>query len=107
LIHLDGKSIDPFQEFAQQNFQADDVAFLCLQLLARLEQLERCSRALSSWSASSSFYLLSFSETSIAFDGKHMAVTDYMGYQAGMPLSVADLEDAIDHLAGPETWTGR
>jgi hypothetical protein len=46
-------------------------------------------------------------KTSIAFDGKHMAVTDYMGYQARMPLSVADLEDAIDGLAGPETWTSR
>jgi len=46
-------------------------------------------------------------KTSIAFDGKHMSVNDYIGYQVGMPVSVIDVEDAIDRLAGPETWTSR
>jgi hypothetical protein len=44
------------------------------------------------------------SRSSIEFDDKNMSVTDYVGPGAGMPLSVLDLEDAIDRIGDPEHW---
>ena len=42
--------------------------------------------------------------TSIAFDDKSKSVADYGGLWVGMPESVLDIEDAVDHLAGPKVW---
>jgi hypothetical protein len=42
--------------------------------------------------------------TSIAFDDKSKSVTDYSGLWVGMPESVMDIEDGLDHLAGPKVW---
>lgn len=42
--------------------------------------------------------------TSISIDGQSMSVTDYGGLQVGMPTSVADLESAIDQIAGTSKW---
>lgn len=44
-------------------------------------------------------------KTSISFDGRTKEVTDYDGEEGGMPKSVSDLEDTIDHLSGVERWT--
>jgi uncharacterized protein DUF6438 len=40
-------------------------------------------------------------ETSISFDGVSKSVLDYVGQSVGMPSTVADVEAAIDRLAGP------
>jgi hypothetical protein len=42
--------------------------------------------------------------TSIAFDGKSKSVADYGGLWVGMPESVMEIEDGLDHLAGPKVW---
>ncbi len=43
--------------------------------------------------------------TSIAFDDKSKSVVDYSGgFWVGMPESVMDIEDGLDHLAGPKVW---
>ena len=42
--------------------------------------------------------------TSIAFDDKSKSVADYSGLWVGMPEPVSDIEDAVDHLAGPKVW---
>ena len=42
--------------------------------------------------------------TSIAFDDKTKSVADYSGLWVGMPESVMDIEDGLDHLAGPKVW---
>jgi len=42
--------------------------------------------------------------TSVSIDGRAMSVTDYGGLQAGMPVSVQDVEDAIDDVAGTRDW---
>lgn len=42
--------------------------------------------------------------TSIAFDGRKKAVSDYVGGSVGMPRAVSDLESAIDAAAGTKRW---
>ena len=42
--------------------------------------------------------------TSIALDDKSKSVADYSGVWVGMPESVMDIEDGLDHLAGPKVW---
>jgi hypothetical protein len=42
--------------------------------------------------------------TSIAFDDKSKSVADYSGIWVGMPESIMDIEDGLDHLAGPKVW---
>jgi Domain of unknown function (DUF6438)/Gram-negative bacterial TonB protein C-terminal len=42
--------------------------------------------------------------TSISFDRHTKSVVDYVGEEAGMPHDVAELELAIDRLAGTEGW---
>ncbi len=43
--------------------------------------------------------------TSIEIDGRRKQVVDYEGTAAGMPVSVEQLEDAIDRLSGSWRWT--
>jgi hypothetical protein len=45
--------------------------------------------------------------TSISIDGKSMSVQDYGGFQVGMPVSVREIEDAIDEAAGTSKWLRR
>jgi hypothetical protein len=42
--------------------------------------------------------------TAIAFDDKIKSVIDYEGQWVGMPESVLDIEDAVDHLTRPKVW---
>jgi ankyrin repeat protein len=42
--------------------------------------------------------------TSISFDGQSKSVVDYVGEEVGMPYAAAELEMAIDRLAGTERW---
>jgi hypothetical protein len=42
--------------------------------------------------------------TSISFDGHTKSVLDYVGEEVGMPHAVAELEMAIDRLAGTGGW---
>jgi Domain of unknown function (DUF6438) len=42
--------------------------------------------------------------TSISFDDKTKSVLDYAGDHTGMPEAVANLENGIDRLAGPDVW---
>ena len=55
-------------------------------------------------------YRMGFSDAAtrtitIEIDGRRKSVVDYVGLEAGMPLSVANLETAIDRLSGVERWT--
>jgi len=43
----------------------------------------------------------------IAYDDKSKSVIDYFGEEAGMPISVTALEDAIDRIAGTSEWIGQ
>ena len=43
--------------------------------------------------------------TSIEIDGRRKQVIDYVGLDMGMPVAVAELEDAIDRLSGSLRWT--
>jgi uncharacterized protein DUF6438 len=45
--------------------------------------------------------------SSISFDGVSKSVLDYAGRKVGMPPSVSDVEDAIDHLSGADKWIGQ
>jgi TonB family protein len=42
--------------------------------------------------------------TSISIDGHSMSVLDYGGLQVGMPVSVREVEQAIDEAAGTNDW---
>ncbi|HEX7359593.1 MAG TPA: ankyrin repeat domain-containing protein [Bryobacteraceae bacterium] len=42
--------------------------------------------------------------TSIEFDGHKKSVKDYVGFAAGMPEIVTELENKIDQLAGTDKW---
>ena len=41
---------------------------------------------------------------SISFDGRTKQVTDYAGTLIGMPKAIAELETAIDSVAGTKQW---
>lgn len=43
--------------------------------------------------------------TSISIGGQTKSVTDYVGEEVGMPQTVTDLENAIDHTADTAKWT--
>jgi Domain of unknown function (DUF6438)/Ankyrin repeats (3 copies)/Ankyrin repeat len=43
--------------------------------------------------------------TSIAFDGHRKSVLNHLGIGAGIPTSVAELENTIDRLTGSRKWT--
>lgn len=43
----------------------------------------------------------------IAYDDISKSVIDYRGEEAGMPVSVTALEDAIDRIAGTSEWIGQ
>lgn len=45
--------------------------------------------------------------TSISFDGHNKSVSDYVGKEAGMPDSVATIENAIDKMTNSEQWISR
>jgi len=42
--------------------------------------------------------------TSISIGGQTKSVTDYVGEEVGMPQTVTDLENAIDHIADTPKW---
>jgi len=42
--------------------------------------------------------------TSIEFEGQKKSVKDYVGFAAGMPEAVTELESKIDRIAGTDKW---
>jgi hypothetical protein len=48
---------------------------------------------------------LAVNRTSIEFDGIRKSVLNVVGSELGIPASVAELENAIDHAAGTRKWT--